>query len=80
MYRKWLGRDRLRYVIVKEKGVKAEEKVKEFVTYSSLKRTVLVISYEVIIIMISFIRCSESMLIKSITVMQDYLSVMKVID
>lgn len=67
-------------MIVKEKGSKAEEKVKEFVTFSSLKRTVLVISYEVVTSISSFIRCSGNMPTRLITARQDCLSVMKDID
>ena len=45
--RKWLGRDKVRCLILHEKGEKAEEKVNEFVLQSGLKRVVLIISYEV---------------------------------
>ena len=48
MNRKWLGRDKVRCIVLKEKGKKKEEKIHEFVLQSSLKRVVLIISYEVI--------------------------------
>ena len=48
MNRKSLGRDKVRCIVLKEKGSKAEEKIHEFVLQSSLKRVVLIISYEVI--------------------------------
>ena len=45
--RKWIGRDKVRCIVLKEKGAKAEEKINQFVMQSGLKRVVLVISYEV---------------------------------
>ncbi|KAK8833122.1 hypothetical protein WA577_002737, partial [Blastocystis sp. JDR] len=45
-FRKWLGRDKVRCLILSEKGEKAEEKVNDFVMQSGLKRVVLIISYE----------------------------------
>lgn len=45
-FKKWLGRDKIRCIILKEKGTKAEEKINEFVIQSGLKRVVLIISYE----------------------------------
>lgn len=45
--RKWIGRDRVRCIVLKEKGSKAEEKIHDFVMRSGLNRVVLIISYEV---------------------------------
>ena len=45
--RKWIGRDRIRCIVLKEKGSKAEEKIRDFVMQSGLNRVVLVVSYEV---------------------------------
>ena len=44
---RWLGRDKLQCILLKEKGSRAEEKVSEFVMQSHRKRVVLVLSYEV---------------------------------
>lgn len=44
---RWLGRDKLQCILLKEKGSCAEEKVSEFVMQSHRKRVVLVLSYEV---------------------------------
>lgn len=48
MNRKWLGRDKVRCIVLKEKGSKAEEKIHDLFCKVSLKRVVLIISYEVI--------------------------------
>lgn len=47
MSRKWIGSGRIRCIVLKEKGSKAEEKIHEFVLQSGLNRTVLIVSYEV---------------------------------
>ena len=42
-----MGREKLRCIVLKEKGSKAEEKINQFVVQSGMKRVVLIISYEV---------------------------------
>ena len=58
--RKWIGRDRIRCIVLKEKGAKAEEKIRDFVMQSGLNRVVLVVSYEVSAAPFLFIRCIAS--------------------
>ena len=80
MTRKWLGRDKIRCIILKEKGTKAEEKLNEFVIQSGLKRVVLIISYEVLMKDYVHSRCIENSLIVSMEARLDYSSVMRDID
>lgn len=61
MSRKWIGSGRIRCIVLKEKGSKAEEKIHEFVLQSGLNRTVLIVSYEVAIECSISSRCTESM-------------------
>ena len=79
MSRKWIGRDRLRCIVLKEKGSKAEEKIHEFVLQSGLKRTVLIVSYEVAVEHSVSSRCTESMQMQSTQARQVYWCVTKVI-
>ena len=60
--RKWLGSDKIRCIMINEKGTKAEEKVSDFCKQSSIKRTVLIISYEVSLNRILINRCIGNML------------------
>ena len=78
MSRKWIGSGRIRCIVLKEKGSKAEEKIHEFVLQSGLNRTVLIVSYEVAIEYSISSRCTESMQMRSTQARQVCWCVMKV--
>ena len=79
-HRKWLGRDKLRCIVINEKGSKAEEKVKTFVLQSEMKRTVLIISYEVCLFTGVERRCSGNTPVILTRARRDCSSVTKAID